>query len=265
MRRPLAWSPNPGASALSLAEQIAEQVGNAIIRGELAPGARVLEEEMAARFAVSRGPVREALRILERDGLIRIQARRGARVTQLTIDEVDEVFELRRALLGLAARRLARRADPATHAAVRAGVEQLKVHSRGDDADAYVVTAQELNLAIAGACGSELLRAMYFSLAYRTVRYTRLSLATERRRMQSARKWKSLSSAMEAGDEARAGELAEALVRDSRDAVVAILRSQSNGGVPADEEGTDREPGRDRLPDHSKLPRARPADGRRLL
>ena len=92
---PLAWSPNPGASALSLAEQIAEQIGNAIIRGELLPGDRVREEEVAGRFSVSRGPVRESLRILERDGLIRIQARRGARVTRLTVDEVDEVFELR--------------------------------------------------------------------------------------------------------------------------------------------------------------------------
>jgi DNA-binding GntR family transcriptional regulator len=263
--RPLAWSPNPGASALSLAEQIAEQIGNAIIRGELPPGERVREEEVAGRFSVSRGPVREALRILERDGLIRIQARRGARVTQLTVDEVDEVFELRCALLGVAARRVAEHGDRAVNAKLKAGVEVLRRLSRGDDSDAYVSTAHGLNMTIADASGSDLLRGMYFSLAYRTLRYTRLSLASERRRGQSARKWKLLASAIEAGDAVGAGQLAETLVRDSRNAVVAILRAQSTEGNPLHEESADRQPRRDRLPDLAKLPRARPSDSRGLL
>jgi DNA-binding GntR family transcriptional regulator len=223
---PPAWSPNPGASSFSLAEQIAEQLGNDIIRGELAPGERVLEEAVASRFTVSRGPVREALRILERDGLVRMQARRGARVTQLTVDEVDEIFELRCALLGLAARRLAARGDASVNARIRRGVELLRKLSRGEDSDAYVSEAHHLNMTIADASGSELLRDMYFSLAYRTLRYTRLSLASERRRGHSARKWKLLASAIDAGDVVAAGEMVETLVRDSRNAVVAILRAK---------------------------------------
>src|SRR6185295_15358913 len=71
-----AWSPSPSAQTLSLPEQIAERVGNAIIRGNYEPGARIQEQALADQFHVSRGPVREALRILERDGLVRIHARR---------------------------------------------------------------------------------------------------------------------------------------------------------------------------------------------
>jgi DNA-binding GntR family transcriptional regulator len=259
-----AWSPSPGSPALSLPEQVAEIVGNAIIRGRLQPGDRVHEQELADRFVVSRGPVREALRILERDGLVQIQARRGARVTELAIDEVDEVFELRGALLSVAARRIALRGDREVTAAIRSRVDALRSLARGD-ADDYVRAAHELNLMIADASNSRLLRSMFFSLAHRTLRYTRLGLATETRRMQSARKWKQLWVAIDARDAAAAGQLAEALVRDSRDMAVAILRGPTTTGKASHEEGPDRQSGRDRLPDHPQLPRARAAGGRRLL
>ena len=262
---PLSWSPNPGATALSLAEQIAEQIGNEIIRTELAPGDRVREEEIARRFAVSRGPVREALRILERDGLIRIQARRGARVTQLTLAEVDEVFELRSALLGVAARRVAEQRDRAVSARIRSSVELLRSLARTADSDGYVLAAHGLNLTIADASGSDLLRGMYFSLAYRTLRYTRLSLASVRRRLQSSGNWKLLSSAIEAGDQAVAKQIAETLVLDSRNAVVSILRNRLMEGTLLDEDSIDRKSRRDRPPDPAKLPRARSSDSRRLL
>jgi DNA-binding GntR family transcriptional regulator len=263
-RAVFAWSPSPGATALSLPEQVAEIVGNAIIRGRLQPGDRVHEQELADRFAVSRGPIREALRILERDGLVQILPRRGARVTELAVDEVDEVFELRGALLGVAAQRVAVRGDADVVAAIRVRVDAMRSLARGG-ADEYVKAAHELNLMIVEASGSRLLRSTYFSLAHRTLRYTRLGLATEARRMQSARKWKQLWTALDTGDGPGARQLAEALVRESREKAIETLRNAAHPGIPTNEEGADSEPGRDRLPDHPELPRARAAGGRRLL
>jgi len=72
------------ALTLSLPEQIASRLSERIVAGTYAPGQRVMEQALAAEFAVSRGPVREALRILERDGLVTILARRGALVTNLS-------------------------------------------------------------------------------------------------------------------------------------------------------------------------------------
>ena len=60
---------------LTVPEQIAASVGERIISGALPPRARILEQELAAEFAVSRGPVRDAVRILEREGLVTILAR----------------------------------------------------------------------------------------------------------------------------------------------------------------------------------------------
>jgi DNA-binding GntR family transcriptional regulator len=219
-----AWSPRPGAAALSLPEQIAEAIGGAIIRGELDPGERIHEQELAERFAVSRGPAREALRILERDGLVQIHARRGAHVTALTVDEVEEVFEMRAALLGLAARRVAAREDPALRVEIRRRVDALRAFAAQDDADGYVQAANALNLLVAGSSGSELLRSTYHALAHRTLRYTRLGLGTTARRARSARNSRQLCVAIENHDADRARLLAETLVEESKAAAVALLR-----------------------------------------
>jgi len=261
-------SPVPGSAPLSLPEQIAEAIGASIIRGELDPGQRIHEQDIAERFSVSRGPAREALRILERDGLVQIHARRGARVTELTVDEVEEVFEMRSVLLALAVRRIARRPDPALRAEIRRRVDLLRTLAREDEAERYVRTANELNLMLAGTCGSLLLRNTYHALAHRTLRYTRLGLATPARRAQSARKWRQLCVAVEADDAERAGLLAESLVNDSKAMAVALLRDSVRATIPGvseREEGADREPRRDRLPHHPKLPRAGADGGRRPL
>jgi DNA-binding GntR family transcriptional regulator len=263
------WSPSPGSAALSLPEQIAEAIGSSIIRGELDPGERIHEQDIAERFSVSRGPAREALRILERDGLVQIHARRGARVTELTVDEVEEVFEMRSVLLALAVRRVAQRPDPALRTEIRRRVDLLRSLARDDDAEGYVRAANELNLMLASACGSLLLRNTYHALAHRTLRYTRLGLATAARRAQSARKWRQLCVAVEADDAERAGLLAESLVNDSKAMAVALLRDavvpSTHSGVSEREEGADREPRRDRLPHHPKLPRTGADGGRRPL
>jgi len=263
------WSPSPGTSPLSLPEQIAEAIGSSIVRGELDPGERIHEQDIAERFSVSRGPAREALRILERDGLVQIHARRGARVTELTVDEVEEVFEMRSVLLALAVRRIAQRPDPALRAEIRRRVDRLRDLCRDDDPEGYVRSANELNLMLAGTCGSVLLRNTYHALAHRTLRYTRLGLATSARRAQSARKWRQLCVAVEADDADRAGLLAESLVNDSKAMAVALLRDavapSTIPGVSEREEGADREPRRNRLPHHPKLPRAGVDGGRRSL
>ena len=85
----------------TLPEQIAENVFAKIVSGELAPGDRIREDHLADEFGVSRAPVREALRILERDSVVLITPNKGARVTQLSVKEVSDIFELRRELMGL--------------------------------------------------------------------------------------------------------------------------------------------------------------------
>jgi DNA-binding GntR family transcriptional regulator len=221
-----AWSPSPSAQTLSLPEQIAERIGNAIIQGSYEPGARVQEQEVADRFQVSRGPVREALRILERDGLVQIHARRGAQVTQLNVGEVNDLFEVRISLLGLAARLAAERRDPEFMARLRAGAERLAEIAKQGDPDAYTSAVYRHNLMLAEASGNRFLRNLVFSLAHQTLRYARLGLSTSKRRAQSVRNWRLLAAAVQGKDPKAAQEAAEKLVRDSRDTAVKLLRNE---------------------------------------
>ena len=221
-----AWSPSPAAQTLSLPEQIAERVGNAIIQGGYDPGARIQEQEVADQFRVSRGPVREALRILERDGLVQINARRGAQVTQLNVGEVHDLFEVRISLLGLSARLAAERRDPDFLARFRAGVERITEMAKSGDGDAYTNTVYRTNLLLAEGSGNRFLRNLVFSLAHQTLRYSRLGLSTPKRRTQSARNWRVVLSAVQGNDPKAAQEAAEKLVRDSRDTAVRLLRKE---------------------------------------
>ena len=221
-----AWSPQPHARTLSLPEQIAHSVGNAIIEGAYDAGTRILEQQLANDFQVSRGPVREALRILEREGLVQLQARHGAQVTQFDAEELRQIFRVRASLLGLAARLATERQIKAFVVELKKGVQQiLKLARREQNANAYVAAVTQLNLGLAAASGNKYLESIIFSLANQTLRYTRLGLASKARRVQSSKNWKRLQEAIERNDADTAAEVAESLVVDSRNAALRLIGS----------------------------------------
>ncbi|WP_440098309.1 GntR family transcriptional regulator [Streptosporangium sp. H16] len=79
----------------SLVELSMRRLRHEILSGALAPGERLIEEQLTQRFGISRAPLREALRSLGQQGLVEHLPRRGARVTELTGGDVDELFGLR--------------------------------------------------------------------------------------------------------------------------------------------------------------------------
>ncbi len=91
---------------------------HAILQGDLKPGDRLRQEVLAAELGVSRIPLRDAFRRLEAEGLIQIDGRRGARVVTLSVDDVAELYELRRLLEVHCARLAIRNLTPATAAAL---------------------------------------------------------------------------------------------------------------------------------------------------
>ncbi|MGE5553432.1 MAG: GntR family transcriptional regulator [Betaproteobacteria bacterium] len=93
-----------------LRELVFESLREAIITGRLRPGERLMEIQLAEELGVSRTPVREAIRKLELEGLVLMIPRKGAYVSQISMKDIADVFEIRRALEGLAARLAAERA-----------------------------------------------------------------------------------------------------------------------------------------------------------
>lgn len=97
----------------SILGKVMEALHRAIWSGQLAPGTRLVERELADTLGVSRAPLREALRLLERDGLVEMAPRRGVWVRVLSPVDVRELYELRAALEGLAVELVVERATDA--------------------------------------------------------------------------------------------------------------------------------------------------------
>ena len=83
--------------------KVTTKLRDLILRGEFKMGDRLMQEEWAAKLGVSRMPLREALKQLEVEGLVRMEPRRGAIVTPISIDDIEEIYQLRAMLEGEAA------------------------------------------------------------------------------------------------------------------------------------------------------------------
>lgn len=211
----------------SLPEQIAMRLSERIVSGTYAPGQRIMEQTVAAEFAVSRGPVREALRLLEKDGLVTILPRRGAQVTSLSIAEVKEIFDIRAMLNGLRDRQIAEDPDrlqilPALEAEVAKLARFAREPGLGDD---YVETVARIDQILTRASHNKRLKTIQGSLMLQTLRYRQLGLSTPQRRKQSVQNWQKLVKAIREGDGAEAERIARQRVLDSRDAAVQLLQS----------------------------------------
>lgn len=90
--------PFAGMSRQTAHEYVRDMLRRAILNGELASGSRLVQAEIAANLEVSTTPVREALRDLASEGLIRFDPHRGAVVTELRAEELEDIYEIRRIL-----------------------------------------------------------------------------------------------------------------------------------------------------------------------
>lgn len=104
---------------LPLRDVVFNTLRQAILRGELKPGERLMEIQLANKLGVSRTPIREAIRKLELEGLVLMIPRRGAEVAQITEKSLRDVLEVRRALEELAVQLACMRMTPE-------GILQLK-------------------------------------------------------------------------------------------------------------------------------------------
>ena len=93
-----------GADKRTAQDLVLTAMREAILSGEVPPGARLRQERLAQRFGTSRIPVREALRALEYEGLVQSAPYRGFTVTELDADDIEEVYDLRILLEGHAVR-----------------------------------------------------------------------------------------------------------------------------------------------------------------
>lgn len=89
---------------LPLRDVVFNTLREAILKGDLKPGERLMEIQLANKLGVSRTPIREAIHMLEQEGLVVTMPRKGAEVAKMTLKDMEDVLEIREALDELAAR-----------------------------------------------------------------------------------------------------------------------------------------------------------------
>lgn len=123
--------------ANSLPGLVQAEIEQLILRGELAIGQRVNESDLALRFGMSRGPIREALRALEESRLVRSEKNRGVFVREVSVREADEIYDVREALDQLIGQRVAERATPDQLRDMRAVVAEMDAATSIQDIRCY--------------------------------------------------------------------------------------------------------------------------------
>lgn len=221
---------------LTVPEQIAECITQAILNGDYGPGDRILELDLVDQFHTSRGPIREALRILEKSGVVTLLPHRGAHVTQLTPDEVDNLFQIRRELTRL----LIRSAAPIgaeTLGQLERQIERIEGLGVQDPTPAaYTVSTRRASRLLFSACRNENLTEILHTLSLQTARYTQLAFNDLQRCRDSAAGWRQVVEALKINEVEQAATALENLIEQSRVAAIKALESQNSqkiGLVPA--------------------------------
>lgn len=161
-------TPLPVVGAVS--GRIADHLREAILRGDLRPGDRIRQEEVAERFGASRLPVREALRMLEAEGLTEHETHKGARVPRLSQHEVEVIYQMRERLepLALVESLAALDAD----ALDRIESVQLRIEANGD-VDEFLELDREFHMLTYTGCTIDPLMWMVRRLWNSTQHYRR--------------------------------------------------------------------------------------------
>ena len=125
----MASAVNRGEPGLPLTERVHARLREDILTARLLPGSTILEPELAARFGVSKTPVREALRLLVQDGWVIVLPRRGYLVRPLGLEDLRDVFQLREMIEPGFAAEAAARVGAADRALTKAVTTQQAAHT----------------------------------------------------------------------------------------------------------------------------------------
>ena len=154
----------------SLHEELAESLEELIVTGHLKPGTKVPERALCEQFNVSRTPLREALKVLANREFVVLEPNRGAWVSEITVEDLDDVFPVMGALESLAGELAAQRITDAEVAEIRRLHDEMQQHYRNRDLPAYFSCNEAIHDAILAAARNATLTSQHKALAARVRR-----------------------------------------------------------------------------------------------
>ena len=211
-------------------EQLADHLRDEIVRGTLEPGEHLRLEDIAARFEVSTMPVREALRELESEGLVTIYPHRSAVVSELTAEDIEDIYDIRATLEAMATRLAVPKLTEAICEDLAGIVEQM------DGQLGHVASLVKLNhqfhSTLYAASGRRHLCDLNHTLRFRTQHYLHAYMDDLGSMALAQEEHRAILDACRRGDAEEAASLVEEHVTEVGEAIVEFVRRRYEGWKP---------------------------------
>lgn len=224
----------------SLHDELVVRLRDMIVEGEIAPGDRIPEKDLCARFGVSRTPLREALKVLASEGLLTLSPHRGAHVARLTVNDIEEMFPVIGALEALAGELACARLDEETLAEIRALHYQMVLHYQRGDRSAYFKLNQAIHEKILACAGNRTLTALHQSLSGRVSRARYQANMSAARWVQAVNEHEAILAALEARDGGGLSAILRRHLANKAETVKESLLVSPEGGTEEDDPEPDR-------------------------
>nr|PZN60475.1 MAG: GntR family transcriptional regulator [Sphaerobacter thermophilus] len=212
-----------GIAPRTVESEVTDYLRRRILSGAIPGGTRLNQEELAQQLGVSRTPVREALKKLATEGLVTLLPHRGALVSELSLAEIEEMFDIRAVLEGLAMERATPRVTPE-------GIARAWDLIRRMDGEPSPVRWLELNRelheSLYAYAGMPRLSKMVHDMRRNVERYLRIAHGIVGNYGKAQQEHRAIVSAVEAGDAERAGRLTAEHLRETGRVLVRFLRDR---------------------------------------
>ena len=191
---------------LPLTAHLETEIERLILGGELEPGERLNELQLSSRFGTSRGPLREAMRSLQARGLVEIVPNQGMYVRSISLEEVNEIYDVRAAIFGLAGRILTDILTDSILEELNKKINTMDELISQHDSHGYYVANLDFHTSLITATRSQTLIKEYISLV------NKLQICRARNLVQtgavavSNREHREMVDALASGDKYRAQE-----------------------------------------------------------
>lgn len=192
-----------------LREAVCETLRDAIRKGILEPGERLMEVQLADELGISRTPVREAIRKLEQEGYVIMMPRRGTYVSDISTNDVKEIFEIRSALESLATGLAARRIEPDELETLQNLLIEIEGYIAKNDIEKIVETDIKFHGLLYKVSRNERLVNIINNLKEQLARFRTLSMSYPGRLQETLEEHSEMVEAIANGDVSAARDAAE--------------------------------------------------------
>ena len=213
-----------------LREVVCETLRDAVRRGVLQPGERLMEIQLAEELGVSRTPVREAIRKLEMEGYVIMMPRRGTYVADLSIRDVNEVFEIRTSLESLASGLAAERITEDELEKLQRLLVEIGAHIKNGDMESIVRTDTEFHDLLYQASRNKRLVGIISHRREQLTRFRTTSMSYPGRLKATLEEHRNIVEAIAQGDEKAARKAAEHHMEKSEQTLLESMKGKEHEG-----------------------------------